>query len=99
MQVEIDVRVQARQRQPGSASESGPGPLAACGRGNIRRRRRSRICEETEMSATHNEVLALIVGGGPAPGINGVIAAATIEARNRGCDVVGCIDGFHWLSQ
>lgn len=51
------------------------------------------------MSTSGNEVLALIVGGGPAPGINGVIAAATIEARNRGWDVVGCVDGFHWLSQ
>ena len=27
--------------------------------------------------------LAILVGGGPAPGINAVIAAATIEARNR----------------
>jgi ATP-dependent phosphofructokinase / diphosphate-dependent phosphofructokinase len=51
------------------------------------------------MSTTRTEVLALIVGGGPAPGINGVIAAATIEGRNRGWDVVGCVDGFHWLSQ
>ena len=27
--------------------------------------------------------LAILVGGGPAPGINGVISAATIEAVNR----------------
>ncbi len=30
------------------------------------------------------ETLAILVGGGPAPGINGVIAAATIEAINSG---------------
>jgi 6-phosphofructokinase 1 len=43
--------------------------------------------------------LALLVGGGPAPGINGVIAAATIEARNRGTRVIGILDGFEWLSR
>jgi 6-phosphofructokinase 1 len=43
--------------------------------------------------------LAILVGGGPAPGINGVISAATIEARNRGVAVVGIIDGFRWLAQ
>ncbi|HXZ85347.1 MAG TPA: 6-phosphofructokinase, partial [Myxococcota bacterium] len=43
--------------------------------------------------------LAILVGGGPAPGINGVISAATIEARNRGVEVLGVIDGFRWLAQ
>jgi 6-phosphofructokinase 1 len=43
------------------------------------------------------KTLAILVGGGPAPGINAVIAAATIEARNRGIRVLGCYDGFHWL--
>jgi len=41
--------------------------------------------------------LALVVGGGPAPGINGVISAVTIEATNRGIDVVGIEDGYKWL--
>jgi 6-phosphofructokinase 1 len=41
----------------------------------------------------------LLVGGGPAPGINGVISAATIEARNQGLEVIGFQDGFHWLMQ
>ena len=41
--------------------------------------------------------LAILVGGGPAPGINAVISAATIEARNHGLRVVGCYDGFRWL--
>lgn len=43
--------------------------------------------------------LAMLVGGGPAPGINGVIAAATIEARNRGVRVLGVLDGFKWLAR
>src|SRR5262245_20051832 len=43
------------------------------------------------------ETLAILVGGGPAPGINAVIAAATIEARNHGVRVLGCYDGFRWL--
>ncbi len=41
----------------------------------------------------------ILVGGGPAPGINGVIASATIEAINEGCRVVGIFDGFKWLAQ
>lgn len=38
--------------------------------------------------------LAIVVGGGPAPGINGVISSVTIEALNRGLEVVGVRDGF-----
>ncbi|HEX3178221.1 MAG TPA: diphosphate--fructose-6-phosphate 1-phosphotransferase [Methylomirabilota bacterium] len=45
------------------------------------------------------KTLAILVGGGPAPGINAVISAATIEARNHGLRVVGCYDGFKWLAQ
>lgn len=41
--------------------------------------------------------LALVVGGGPAPGINGVISAVTIEASNRNIDVYGIHDGYKWL--
>ena len=41
--------------------------------------------------------MGILVGGGPAPGINGVISAATIEARNRGLQVLGIPDGFRWL--
>jgi 6-phosphofructokinase 1 len=43
--------------------------------------------------------LGILVGGGPAPGINGVIAAATIEAVNSGCDVVGIYDGYRWIAR
>lgn len=42
--------------------------------------------------------LGILVGGGPAPGINGVIGAAAIEAVNSGMAVVGFYDGFQWLS-
>jgi ATP-dependent phosphofructokinase / diphosphate-dependent phosphofructokinase len=41
--------------------------------------------------------LGILVGGGPAPGINSVISAATIEAINEGFEVVGIQDGFKWL--
>jgi 6-phosphofructokinase len=43
--------------------------------------------------------LALVVGGGPAPGINGVISSVTIEAVNHGMEVIGLCDGFQWLVQ
>lgn len=46
-----------------------------------------------------SEILAILVGGGPAPGINGVISAATIESINRGKTVIGILDGFRWLVQ
>jgi 6-phosphofructokinase 1 len=39
----------------------------------------------------------ILVGGGPAPGINGVIGAATIVARRSGARVLGLVDGFSWL--
>ncbi len=43
--------------------------------------------------------LAIVVGGGPAPGINGVISSVTIEAIHRGLDVIGIRDGFSHLIQ
>src|SRR5262245_10663428 len=43
------------------------------------------------------QCLGILVGGGPAPGINAVISAATIEARNQGFDVIGIRDGFRHL--
>src|SRR5918998_3254272 len=46
----------------------------------------------------HNN-LAILVGGGPAPGINSVIGAATIRARLEGMEVIGVRDGFEWLMQ
>src|SRR5580765_7678399 len=45
------------------------------------------------------EKLAILVGGGPAPGINGVISAATIEGINQGFRVLGVRDGYKWLTK
>jgi 6-phosphofructokinase 1 len=41
--------------------------------------------------------LAILVGGGPAPGINSVIGAATIRSVLEGVDVLGVEDGFEWI--
>jgi ATP-dependent phosphofructokinase / diphosphate-dependent phosphofructokinase len=41
--------------------------------------------------------LAILVGGGPAPGINSVIGAATIRACLSGIPVLGVRDGFQWI--
>jgi ATP-dependent phosphofructokinase / diphosphate-dependent phosphofructokinase len=41
-----------------------------------------------------NDKLGIVVGGGPAPGINSVIGAATIRACYSGLEVVGILDGF-----
>jgi len=43
--------------------------------------------------------LGILVGGGPAPGLNGVISAVTIEARRQGLEVYGIYDGYKWLVQ
>ncbi len=41
--------------------------------------------------------MAVMVGGGPAPGINSVISAATIRAILEGVEVIGIQDGFKWI--
>jgi 6-phosphofructokinase 1 len=46
-----------------------------------------------------NGKLGILVGGGPAPGINSVIGAATIRSALQGCEVLGISDGFEWLMQ
>ena len=43
--------------------------------------------------------VGILVGGGPAPGINSVISAATIRSILGGSDVLGIIDGFKWLME
>jgi 6-phosphofructokinase 1 len=45
------------------------------------------------------EKLAVVIGGGPAPGINGVISAVTFEAVKQGLEVIGIYDGFKWLAK
>ncbi len=41
--------------------------------------------------------MGIVVGGGPAPGINAVIGAAAIRALVDDVEVVGILDGFEWL--
>ncbi|MFI5397033.1 MAG: diphosphate--fructose-6-phosphate 1-phosphotransferase [Candidatus Binatia bacterium] len=48
---------------------------------------------------TRQANLAILVGGGPAPGINSVIAAATIRSVLEGVPVLGIRDGFECLMQ
>ena len=51
--------------------------------------------KETRMK---QPTMGIVVGGGPAPGINGVIGAAAIEAVNNGLRVLGFYDGFSHLA-
>src|SRR5260221_107168 len=48
---------------------------------------------------TQRRTLAILAAGGPAPGINSVIGAATIRARLEELDVLGVRDGFEWIMQ
>ena len=41
--------------------------------------------------------VGILMGGGPAPGINSAISSATIEAVNLGYEVIGILDGFSHL--
>ena len=50
-----------------------------------------------ESSKPSNNHIGILVGGGPAPGINGVISALTLEAHSRAHRVIGIYDGFQWL--
>jgi ATP-dependent phosphofructokinase / diphosphate-dependent phosphofructokinase len=46
-----------------------------------------------------NNKLAIVVGGGPAPGINSVIGAASIRANLSGIETLGILDGYSHLMQ
>ena len=50
-------------------------------------------------SAQQKNRLGILVGGGPAPGINSVIGAATIRACLSGYEVLGIQEGFKWLME
>ncbi len=43
--------------------------------------------------------IAIVCGGGPAPGINAVIAAVTVKAHRHGWEVLGIYDGFSHLAK
>ncbi len=49
--------------------------------------------------STQHKKLAILVGGGPAPGINSVIGAATIRGILSGAEVIGISDGFQWIME
>ena len=44
-----------------------------------------------------NVRLGILVGGGPAPGINSAISACALEAISNGAEVCGILDGFSHL--
>ncbi len=44
------------------------------------------------------DAVGILVGGGPAPGINGVIASAAMEAFNCGLRAIGIYDGYRDLA-
>ena len=71
----------ASRGRGGQPRGSGPGALAGL----------ARCCDDGGVK------LGILCGGGPAPGMNSVISAATIEARNSGWDVLGIMDGFQHL--
>lgn len=51
------------------------------------------------MTQSARTTVGILVGGGPAPGINSVISAATIRSILGGSDVVGILEGFKWLME
>jgi hypothetical protein len=56
---------------------------------NLIQTSRAAVHHEADMTVTHHKNVGILVGGGPAPGINSVISAATIRAELEGIDVVG----------
>jgi 6-phosphofructokinase 1 len=46
---------------------------------------------------SQHKYLAILVAGGPAPGINSVIASAAIRAILEGVEALGIRDGFEWI--
>jgi ATP-dependent phosphofructokinase / diphosphate-dependent phosphofructokinase len=52
---------------------------------------------KNEIKSSEAKRVGILVGGGPAPGINGTIGAVTLEAGNRGHEVIGIYDGFSHL--
>jgi 6-phosphofructokinase len=50
-------------------------------------------------TSNHEKTIGIVVGGGPAPGINSVIHAVTITAINSGYKVYGILEGFSHLAE
>jgi hypothetical protein len=77
-----------------------PAALPFIGRARETKRRaaaQKSLFTKGKTMADANQNLGILVGGGPAPGINGVIGAVTLEARTRARKVIGIYDGFQWL--
>jgi 6-phosphofructokinase 1 len=53
--------------------------------------------DSSKSNTQQNSNVGVLVGGGPAPGINGVIGAVTLEALTRAHKVIGIYEGFQWL--
>jgi ATP-dependent phosphofructokinase / diphosphate-dependent phosphofructokinase len=51
------------------------------------------------MVSASRPIVGMLVGGGPAPGINSVISAVTIRSLLGGSEVLGFLDGFKWLME
>ena len=51
------------------------------------------------MTGSIRKVIAIVCGGGPAPGINSVISAVTMEGIKHGWEVLGIYDGFSRLAK
>ena len=49
------------------------------------------------MTEMNRGKIGILVGGGPAPGINGVINSASVESIQRGLEVFGIYNGFQYL--
>jgi 6-phosphofructokinase len=52
----------------------------------------------TSSQDSSRKSFGIVVSGGPAPGINSVIASSVIEAHNRGYTVKGLVNGFRDLT-
>src|SRR5207302_5131181 len=70
------------------------GEARACG-GAVR----GRAAQAIRASDMTVKRIGVLVGGGPAPGTNGVISAVAIEAIKAGAVPLGFHDGFEWLAQ
>jgi len=51
--------------------------------------------QRKKLSST--ERVGIVVGGGPAPGINGVISSAALAAMDLGHEVIGFFEGFEFI--
>jgi ATP-dependent phosphofructokinase / diphosphate-dependent phosphofructokinase len=54
---------------------------------------------DTMTAARKPGLIGILVGGGPAPGINSVIGAAAIQSIVSGQTVLGIRDGFRWMME